>query len=158
MAKPMSFNSLAEAIGTANYVQQLLSAEYQWINNRLSWLFISQSFCITAYAILSTSTGERFGHKIIAILNLGLPAFGIICCVLVGVAVLAATQVAHSLGNERARLVRYINENSPTRIPLPGVAGGLIEMRWTYWVGELPHWVLPWVLGALWLLLMIWSR
>ena len=156
MAEPVTFNSLAEAIGTANYVQQLLGAEYQWINNRLSWLFISQSFCITAYAILSSSTGARFGRKTIGILELGLPAFGIICCVLVGVAVFAATQVAHSLANERARLVRYINENSPATIPLSGVAGDLIKKRWTSWGGELPHWVLPWVLGALWLLLMIW--
>jgi hypothetical protein len=89
-------------------------------------------------------------------LQLGLPAFGITCCVLVGVAVFAATKVAHSLAHERARLVRYINENSPTTIPLPGVAGDLIKKRWTYWGGELPHRVLPWVLGALWLLLMTW--
>ncbi|MGO8749463.1 MAG: hypothetical protein ACLQNE_26185 [Thermoguttaceae bacterium] len=157
MSKPTSFNSLAEAIGAANYVQQLLGAEYQWIHNRLSWLLISQSFCISAYAILSTSTGVRFvGDNTIAIMKTGLPVFGIICCLFVGIAILAATRVAQSLANERGRLVGYINENSPTAIPLPGVAGDLIEKRWTYWAGELPHWVLPWVLGAFWLSLMIW--
>ena len=157
MSKPITFNSLAEAIGAAIYLEQLLGTEHQWINNRLFWLFISQSFCITAYAILATSTGVRFvGGNTIAILKVGLPVFGIICCVSVGVAVLAATQVARSLANERGRLVRYINENSPATIPLPGVAGELIEKRWTYWAGELPQWILPWVLGALWLLLMIW--
>jgi hypothetical protein len=30
MAEPITFNSLAEAIDTANYIQQLLVAEYQW--------------------------------------------------------------------------------------------------------------------------------
>ena len=44
MTKAIAFNSLAEAIGVAQYVEQLLGAENQWINNRLSWLFISQSF------------------------------------------------------------------------------------------------------------------
>jgi hypothetical protein len=47
MGESITFKSLAEAIGTANYVPQLLGAEYQWISNRLSWLLISQSFCIT---------------------------------------------------------------------------------------------------------------
>jgi hypothetical protein len=68
---------------------------------------------------------------------------------------MAESRTFNSLANERARLVRYINENSPTTIPLPGVAGDLIEKRWTLWGGELPHRVLPWVLGGLWLLLMI---
>jgi hypothetical protein len=40
MGELRTFNSLAEAIGTANYVQQLLGAEYQWINNRLSRLLL----------------------------------------------------------------------------------------------------------------------
>ena len=157
MNTPITFNNLAEAIGAANYIEQLLGAEYQWINNRLSWLFISQSFCITAYTILTTSTGVRFvGDDTIAILKVALPVFGIICCASVGIAIFAAVQVAYNLGNERGRLVRYINENSPARIPLPGLAGDLIEKRWIYWAGELPHWILPSVLGALWLLLLIW--
>ncbi len=156
MAKPTTFNSLAEAIAAANYVEQLLAAEYQWINNRVSWLFISQSFCITAYTILSTSIGVRFvGGDTIAILQVGLPVFGFISCVVVGLAVFAGTHTARGLANERGRLTRYVNENSPTTIPLVGVDGDLREKKWTYWCGELPHWVLPWVLGALWLLLTI---
>jgi len=53
-------DNLAEAIAAAAYVEQLLAAEQQWITNRLSWLFISQSFCLTAFVILATSTGTRF--------------------------------------------------------------------------------------------------
>ena len=156
MTKPITFNSLAEAIDAANYVQHLLNAEYQWINNRLSWLFISQSFCIMAYTILATSTAIRFpGPYTISILKLGLPVFGIICCALVGVAIFAATRVARSLANERARLVRYINENSPATIPLVGAEGDLREKLWISCSGELPHLVLPWVLGVLWVFLII---
>jgi hypothetical protein len=156
VTKPATFNSLSEAIDTANYVHQLLSAEHQWINNRVSWLFISQSFCITAYAILSTTTAVRFVRgNAITVLEKGLPVFGVICCAVVGVAVFAATRVARSLASERCRLVHYINENSPATIPLVGAEGDLREEKWTYWAGELPHWVLPWVLGILWFLLVI---
>ena len=156
MAKPITFNNVSEAIDAANYVQQLLGAEYQWINNRVSWLFISQSFCITAYTILATSTGVRFtGRNTISILEVGLPVFGIISCAAVGVAVLAATRVARSLAKERVRLTRSINENSPITIPLVGAESDLRKERWTYWSGELPHWILPWALAVLWLLIII---
>lgn len=156
MAKPVTFNNVSEAIDAANYVQQLLGAEYQWINNRVSWLFISQSFCITAYTILATSTGVRFtGRNTISILEVGLPVFGIISCAAVGVAVFAATRVARSLAKERGRLTRYINENSPITIPLVGAESGLRKGSCTYWSGELPHWILPWVLAVLWLLIII---
>ncbi len=156
MPKPTSFNTLSEAISTANYVEQLLGAEHQWITNRLSWLFVSQSFCITAYTILVTSTGARFvGDNSIATLKLGLPILGIICCVMVGLAVCAAASVSRGLANERARLALYINQHSPASIPLVGADRALRERSWTYWCGALPHWFLPWVLGAFWLALLL---
>ena len=156
MAKPVTFNNVSEAIDAANYVQQLLGAEYQWINNRVSWLFISQSFCITAYTILATSTGVRFaGRNTISILEVGLPVFGIISCATVGVAVFAATRVARRLARERVRLTLCMNENSPVTISLVGAESDLRKDGWTYWSGELPHWILPWVLAVLWLLIII---
>jgi len=156
MAKPTTYNSLSEAITATHYVEQLLGAEYQWISNRLSWLFISQSFCITGYVILSTSTGLRFvGDNTIAILKMELPFLGIIFCVFVGVTVLAATPVARIFATAPGRLTGYINENNPLTIPLVGVEGDLREEKWTYWCGELPHRVLPWVLGVFWLMLLI---
>jgi hypothetical protein len=157
MSKPTAFNSLAEALAAAQYVEQLLGAESQWINNRLSWLFISQSFCITAYTILATPTAERFaGNRAIWALELGLPVFGMICSVMVGVAVVAATHVARGLADERRRLVRHINENSPATIPVAGAEDNLREAKWIEWAGGLPHRVLPWVLGIFWLLQIIW--
>jgi hypothetical protein len=155
VGKPVTFNNLAEAISAANYVQQLLAAEYQWINNRVSWLFISQSFCIMAYTSLITSTNQRFAGSIdISILGRALPAFGIICCVLVGFAVLAAQRVVRSLSMERSRIVHYINENSPATIPLAGAEGDLRNKDWISWIGGMPHRILPWVLGILWFLLI----
>jgi hypothetical protein len=155
MSKPATFNNVAEAISAANYVQQLLTAEYQWISNRVSWLFISQSFCISAYVVLQTSTSQRFtGSMDITVLGRGLPAFGIISCVMVGCAVFAAQRVVRSLTRERQRIVHYINENSPLSIPLTGAEGDLQGQRWTSWVGGMPHRVLPWILGLLWLLLI----
>jgi SNF family Na+-dependent transporter len=155
MDKPTRFASVTEATTVAMYLEQMLLAEYQWISNRLSWLFISQSFCISAYTILSTSAASRFvDRNTIAVLQKGLPIFGMICCVVVFLAVSAAKRVAKSLKQERARLVHYINENSPTMIPLTGEEGDLKDERWTYVLGELPHWVLPWVLGILWFYLI----
>jgi len=157
MAKPKYFSSVDEAIGCANYIEKLLEAERQWINNRVSWLFISQTFCIMAYTTLSTTKDVRFAERgAIGILKSGLPIFGVACCVVVGVAVFSAARVAHSLENERGRAVLYVNENSPATIPMIDVAGDLRDKRWLYWFGEMPHRLLPWVLGALWLLLMIW--
>lgn len=155
MIKPTSFSTLAEAISAATYIQQLLTAEYQWISNRLSWLFISQSFCISAYTTLASTSVQRFeGHATIYVLQRGLPVFGISCCIADGLAVFAARRVAHFLAEERARVVHYINENSPASIPLIGFEGDLKDHLWLHRFGELPHWVLPWLLGIFWLLLI----
>jgi hypothetical protein len=159
MSKPTTFNNVAEAISAANYIQQLLAAEYQWVSNRLSWLFISQSFCISAYVILQTSTAERFaGSSNISILTRGLPVFGVICSVTIGVAVFAAAHVMRSLFAERCRIIHYINENSPLTIPLAGAEGDLREKHWVRWVGSIPHYTLPWVLGLLWFALIFRSK
>lgn len=43
---------LKDALALAAHIEQLLMAEQQWILNRLSWLFTSQSFLITAFVVL----------------------------------------------------------------------------------------------------------
>lgn len=156
-AGQMGFDNLSEALATAGYVEQLLSAEQQWIANRLSWLFVSQSFCITAYAIVTASSLVNTGANHVKILKMALPVFGIICCIIVGFGVQAAAAVARKLANERGRLSHYINEHSGTMIPLVGVDRDLRDpdLRWTLWVGALPLW-LPWVLFVLWLVLLFW--
>jgi hypothetical protein len=153
MDKPEKFNSLFDAIQSASYLDTLRHAEYQWIQSRLSWLFISQSFCITTYTVLSIAMTERsLESRQISILKLGLPVFGVISCVLVGVAVLAAAGVARRLAVERQSALRFINENTPINVPEAGRGGDPALRGWTYWAGELPHRVLPWILAAFWLL------
>ena len=155
-ARQMVFADISEALATAGYVEQVLSAEHQWIANRLSWLFVSQSFCITAYAIVTTSALANSGSIHVKILRIGLPVFGIVCCVAVGFAVRAATAVARKLANEGARLTNYINEQTGTMIPLVGVDKNLrdSDLRWTLRIGALPQW-LPWALLILWLTLLL---
>lgn len=151
------FGQLMDAIVAAGYVEQLLASEHQWIANRLSWLFISQSFCITAYAILSTSNGVREGAQLqLTVLRFGVPILGIICSLTVGLSVAAANAVVRHLANERARLTQYINTQSGMTIPLVGVDSALRQrnLRWTTWTGGLPGW-LPWILMAFWLFILI---
>ena len=149
------FSGLSEAVSVAALIEQLLSSEHQWITNRLSWLFVSQSFCITAYTILSTSATIQLGtNKQITILRIGLPILGIICCAVVGLSVRAAERVGREIANERARLSKHINDICKTKIPLVGVAEGLRNDKWTYYFGSLPE-HLPWVLALFWLILLI---
>lgn len=153
----LKFESLSEAVSVAGYVEQVLSAEHQWISNRLSWLFVSQSFCITAYTILITNPGTRADADYqITALRLGLPILGIICSVAVGISVLAASAVAKPLADERARLSKYINERVNTRIPLVGVSHEWRDskIRWTNNGGALPK-LLPSVLALFWLVLLV---
>jgi len=156
-AKTFRFGNCSEAIAAAAYVEQILAAEYQWITNRLSWLFVSQSFCITAYTIMVTTSTARDGsNRLIDTLRVGLPLLGIVCCFAVGIAVIAAAYVARKLANERARLAKHINQEYGTMIPLVGTDGDLRDqdLKWTQWCGSLPH-LLPWVLLMLWVFLLI---
>jgi hypothetical protein len=153
MEKPATFNSLFDAIQTASHLDTLRHAEYQWIQSRISWLFISQSFCMTAYTVLSIATTEHpLAPPSITSLRLGLPIFGVVSCSLVGVAVLAAARLARRLAAERRSALQYITENTPVNFPVTGRGGDPAVRGWTYWAGELPHRVLPWILAAFWLL------
>ena len=122
------FSSLAEAITAAMYVEQILAAENMLIVNRLSWLFLSQSFCISAFVVLETSLGTQ--HDVtprLQTLRLAVPILGIVCCTLVGLATWAGSFESQRLSNERARLVQYINDRSPTKIPNLGAQARLRE-------------------------------
>jgi hypothetical protein len=153
MDKPAAFNSLHDAFRAASYLDTLRHAEHQWVQSRLSWLFISQSFCITSYVVVSIAATERdLNPRWLLVLKLGLPAFGVASCALVGAAAWAAARVARRLAVERRSAVRHINENSPLNIPEDGPDGVPLIGAWTYWAGEMPHRVLPWVLAAFWLL------
>jgi len=147
----------AELASVASYIEAMLASEHSWITNRLSWLFVSQSFCITAYVVLITTEHIRQGaEQQVTILRVGLPLLGILCSIAVGIAVRAAGRVATHLANQRASLSKQINAKIGTSIPLIGVDQSLrqADIRSTLWMGSLPQ-HLPWALCLLWAVLLI---
>jgi hypothetical protein len=145
---------LKDALALAAYIEQLLMAEQQWILNRLSWLFTSQSFLITAFVVL-LSSGNQFPTA--HLLRIALPLLGLFCCVTVALAIRAAERVRKPLEDRRAFLSIHINDiiKSPRLVPLLGSSKSLRNSSWTLHYGSLPHIVLPWAFAILWILLLI---
>jgi hypothetical protein len=145
---------LQDALALAAYIEQLLMTEQQWILNRLSWLFTSQSFLLTAFVVLLSSGNHSPAAHL---LRFALPLLGLFCCVTVALAIRAAERVGKPLGNRRAFLSMLINDrvNSPMLIPRLGSSKALRDNPWTLHHGSLPHIVLPWAFAMLWLLLLI---
>lgn len=149
------FVSLHDAVETACYIEELLAAEHQWITNRLSWLFVSQSFLVVAFVTLITSPlVAPSNSRVVKVLTWGLPIVGFITCFFVALGIYAAHHEAKKLANARATVTIRINTFIPLRIPLIGVAKGLRDSPRTQWLGASPHMVLPWVLVALWAVLL----
>ena len=69
-AKHTGFANLRDALDTALYVETLLSGEREWITNRLSWLFTSQSFLILALVTYLVS-GKKLGPRALLRIDLG---------------------------------------------------------------------------------------
>ena len=69
---------LKDALALAAYTEQLLMTEQQWILNRLSWLFTSQSFLITAFVVLLGSGNHSPSAHL---LRIALPLLGLFCCI-----------------------------------------------------------------------------
>ena len=133
---------LRDALALAAHIEQLLMTEQQWILNRLSWLFTSQSFLITAFVVLlSSGRHSPTAH----LLRISLPVLGLFCCVTVAIAIRAAERVRKPLGNRRAFLPMHINDivNSPKLVPVLGSSKALRDNPWTLHHGSLPHIVLP---------------
>lgn len=147
--------STEELLLTAQYIEQLLNSELQWISNRISWLFVSQAFCLAAHAVLVTAQAIPKPLDF-DILLWAMPIFGIASCAFVYIAVLAARKVAYRLSNERAALAYRINRRIGCKIPQIGASPELREedLRWTRRAGAAPHHFLPAVLAIIWILLL----
>jgi len=145
---------LKDSLALAAYIEQLLMTEQQWILNRLSWLFTSQSFLITAFVVLLSSANRSSTAHLLLI---ALPLLGLFCCVTVAIAIRAAERVRKPLENRRAFLSMHINNivKSPKLVPVLGSSKALRENPWTLHHGSLPHIVLPWAFAILWLLLLM---
>ena len=145
---------LKDALALAGYIEQLLMTEQQWILNRLSWLFTSQSFLITAFVVLLSSGSHSSAANL---LRIALPLLGLFCCITVALAIRAAERVRKPLGNRRAFLSMHINcmVKSPMLVPVLGSSKALRDNPWTLHHGSLPHIILPWAFALLWILLLI---
>jgi hypothetical protein len=104
---PIEGIDLKDALALAAHIEQLLMAEQQWILNRLSWLFTSQSFLITAFVVLLGSGDHSSSAHL---LRIALPLLGLFCCVTVAIAIRAAERVRKPLGDRRAFLSMLIND------------------------------------------------
>ena len=81
---------LKDALALAAYIEQLLMTEQQCILNRLSWLFTSQSFLITAFVVLLGSGNHSPSAHL---LRIALPLLSLLCCITVAIAISAAERV-----------------------------------------------------------------
>ena len=160
--KPIDNSELKDVVALAAYIEQLLMSEQQWIMNRLSWLFTSQSFLLTAFVVLLINSQKSTPSPSVHRLLIGLPFLGLICCVTVGSAIIAAQIVSKHLGDQRNLLSIIITERAKYSLR-NNEANGLAkisrigfnrEPKWTLIVGALPHW-LPWMFALLWLSLLI---
>ena len=149
--------SLADALKTAEYIEKLFTTEQNWVTNRLSWLLMSQSFCILAYVTLVRTdlAGAQMpptAHH----LAYGLPVLGLVICLFVGLSVYAANCVVKSLIDQRAALTIFINKQIGVEVPLIGYSNGLrsTQIFSTYFFGSLPNW-LPLVLILFWLYIVL---
>ena len=160
--KPIDNSELKDVVALAAYIEQLLMSEQQWIMNRLSWLFTSQSFLLTAFVVLLINSQKSTPSPSVHRLLIGLPFLGLICCVTVGSAIIAAQIVSKHLGDQRNLLSIIITERAKYSLR-NNEANGLAkisrigfnrEQKWTLIVGALPHW-LPWMFALLWLSLLL---
>jgi hypothetical protein len=151
---PIDGIDLKDALALAAHIEQLLMAEQQWILNRLSWLFTSQSFLVTAFVVLLGSGDHSSSAHL---LRIALPLLGLFCCVTVAIAIRAAERVRKPLGDRRAFLSMLINDRvkSPMLIPMLGSSKALRDHPSTLHHGSLPHIILPWAFAVLWLLLLM---
>ncbi len=149
------FNNLQEALATGCYIEELLDAEHQWITNRLSWLFVSQSFLLVGFVMVITSPPQSVRSAIRFTLTWGLPVVGFVTCLAVSLGLIAAQHEAKKLADARAKVTEKINTFSPVRIPLIGSTNGYRDAPWTLPLGALPHRLIPWVLTLLWAILLL---
>ena len=161
--KPIDNSELKDVVALAAYIEQLLMSEQQWIMNRLSWLFTSQSFLLTAFVVLLINSQNSTPSPSVLVLLFGLPFLGLICCVTVGSAIIAAQIVSKHLGDQRDLLSISITERAKYSLRDNKEAKSLAkiskigfnrEQKWTLSRGALPH-LLPWVFAILWSVLWV---
>lgn len=120
--------------------------EYDLIGHRVSWLLVSNSFLLAAFAVSlnNSSPPGSVNSRLIQILVWLLPVIGIVSCYVVAHAVRAAHAV--------------INELKGLRDPLEDLASkhfsyerlGIGKQTWYHIAGNRPPTLLPWVTAIVW--------
>lgn len=149
-------DEISDLCAIAQYVEQIMAAEHQWISNRLSWFYMSQTFCLATHAVLVTAQSVH-ARRDFEFLLWAMPLFGLVSSILVFFSAKAAESVACSLAEERARLTRQINAAAGVSIPLIGATppNRQLNLRWTHWAGALPLNILPPGLALIWAILLV---
>jgi hypothetical protein len=123
-----------------------IRVEYDLIGHRVSWLLVSNSFLLGAFA-LALDTAPAAGSlnaRLIEILVWCLPLIGAFSSLVVFIAVLAAHGVVNDLKTKRA----LVEDQAFQAYGFERL--NVDERTWHHLSGNLPPLFLPWVLAAVW--------
>lgn len=113
------------------------------LNQRITWLMISHSFLFSAFVSLVGKPPESIIAQHLTWL---VPVLGVVSALLVGIAAVAKDSIIRSIKEKRRNLEKEaIREGYE---PLEGKG-------WAHWAIYLPSSVLPWLLLALWVLILV---
>jgi hypothetical protein len=115
-------NRWQKVIDLANYVEHLKAAEQHWSTNRMSWLLMSQTFCILAYISLISANENTAGFANVRhLLSWLLPLTASLISCATAISIYAAEYVNHRLIDVRVELAELMNELSGMVIKVPRV-------------------------------------
>jgi hypothetical protein len=125
-----------------NRLDNEIRAQFDLINERMSWLMVAQSFLFIAYANVWVGL-SRGVHPMLSKLSVIIPSIGIAMAILVRLAIWAAHRVVSQVKDERAR---FENDH-------PAYAGYKISVhrkQFEHKLGNLPAQILPFVFITAW--------
>lgn len=134
---------------TISRLDSQIRAEFDVINQRMTWLMVAQSFLFIAYANVWVGL-SRGSHSMLWTLSVVIPSIGIAMAVLVRLAIWAAHSVVSRVKDERTRFEQDHPEYARYRI---SVHRRQMEHR----LGNLPAQILPFVFIAAWAGLLYWT-
>lgn len=134
---------------TISRLDSQIRAEFDVINQRMTWLMVAQSFLFIAYANVWVGL-SRGSHLMLWTLSVVIPSIGIAMAVLVRLAIWAAHSVVSRVKDERTRFEQDYPEYARYRI---SVHRRQMEHR----LGNLPAQILPFVFMAAWAGLLYWT-
>lgn len=134
---------------TIDRLDSQIRAEFEVINQRMTWMMVAQSFLFIAYANVWVGLSRGF-HTILSKLAVIIPLIGIAMAILVRLAIWAAHSVVSKVKDERAR---FENDHPAYKDYKISVHRKEIEHR----LGNLPAQILPFVFIAAWAGLLFWT-